>query len=187
MIQQSRWYTTGRPIVKTNPVFDNPTANRLARKATEEATRELASKPRDQLDPGNPNHPRFDKAEPVLAKHLGKPLSKDIFFADAQDIGHLWRQLWELENQLADRLLEHPLGTAAIVDEDAWVLRDDGEKLMLVHGFWSGSQLSDETSRFDFDLGWIDIDEDGLHHAISKVQQALDQLDQVESGLRLIA
>lgn len=114
-------------------------------------------------------------------------MSKDIFFADAPDIGHLWRQLWELENQLADRLLEHPLGAAAIVDGDAWMLRDDGENLYLVHGNWDGSTLTDETSRFDFDLGWIDIDEDGLHHAISMVQQALDQLDQDESGLRLIA
>lgn len=187
MIQQFRWHITGRPIVKSNPVFDNPGVNRLARKANEEATRELASKPRDQLDPGNPNHPRFDKTGPVLAKDLGKPVSKDIFFADAPDIGHLWRQLWELENQLADRLLEHPLGAAAIVDGDAWMLRDDGENLYLVHGNWDGSTLTDETSRFDFDLGWIDIDEDGLHHAISMVQQAIDQLDQDESGLRLIA
>jgi len=84
-------------------------------------------------------------------------------------------------------LLEHPLGAAAIVDGDAWMLRDDGENLYLVHGNWDGSTLTDETSRFDFDLGWIDIDEDGLHHAISMVQQALDQLDQDESGLRLIA
>jgi len=173
--------------VKSDPVFDNPAVKRLARKATESAINELADTPRDQLDPGNPNHPRFDKTERVLAKNLGKPVSKDIFFADAPDIGHLWRQLWELENQLADRLLEYPLGAAAIVDQDAWMLRDEGESLTLAHGKWDGSKLTDETSRFDFDLSWIDIvEEDGLNQAISKVWDAIHQLDGFIIGPQMI-
>lgn len=49
-----------------NSFFDSPAVNRLARRATAEATRDLANTPRDQLDPGNPNHPdNFDQPRAV--------------------------------------------------------------------------------------------------------------------------
>jgi hypothetical protein len=44
----------------TDPVFDNPQAFRIARKAVDESIAELNRTPRHLLDPGNPNHPSYD-------------------------------------------------------------------------------------------------------------------------------
>jgi hypothetical protein len=41
-------------------VFDSPEAIAVARRATREATEELARTPRHLLDEGNPSHPRYD-------------------------------------------------------------------------------------------------------------------------------
>lgn len=42
-------------------VFDSKSARRIARIATDEATRELNNTPRHMLDEGNPNHPMYDR------------------------------------------------------------------------------------------------------------------------------
>jgi hypothetical protein len=44
----------------TSPIFDSPTALRIARQATDAAIAELDRKPRHLLDEGNPNHPMYD-------------------------------------------------------------------------------------------------------------------------------
>lgn len=51
--------------MKTNPVFDNPVAYRMGKKAMQEAKAALDATPRHLLDPGNPNHPdNFDVRTP---------------------------------------------------------------------------------------------------------------------------
>lgn len=102
-----------------------------------------------------------------------KPLRTDFMFDDDQNFGHLWRELWTLENELGTRLLDHPIGTMVVSGDDAWVLRDIGDELVIVHGNWSEGHISDETSRYDFDLDWTDVDETDLSEGISRLQHAL--------------
>lgn len=109
-------------------------------------------------------------------KH-GKPLRKDFLFSDAPALGPLWTQLWELENELGERLLDHPIGAMVIAEDEAWLLRDLGDELVIVHGNWADGKLSDETSRYDFDLDWSDVDEDGLNEGIRRIHHALHHFE----------
>lgn len=109
-----------------------------------------------------------------------KPIRTDRVFADVEGmLGVLWNQFCFIENELAEMLHSLPLGTAVVLDGDAWVLRDDGACLVLVHGNYADGEITDEESRFDFDLGRIDVNEDELQSYIERVQKAMSSFNTV--------
>lgn len=109
-----------------------------------------------------------------------KPIKTDRVFADAEGmLGVLWSQFCFVENELAEMLHSLPLGTAVVLDGDVWVLRDDGACLVLVHGNYADGEITDEVSRFDFDLSWIDVSEDELQSYIERVQKAMSSFNTV--------
>lgn len=106
-------------------------------------------------------------------------LRLDHPFKDAPDVGPLWTQLGEIENEIAKKLMSRPKGTVLVLDEQGWMLKDDGQYLVLVHGHWSDGHLACLTSRFDMNLEWVDIEEYELCQAIGIAQNALWAFDEL--------
>lgn len=106
-----------------------------------------------------------------------KPLRLEIPFKEAPHVGGLWMELGEIENEIAVKLIAYPLSTAVVLDGQAWMLKDEGEALVLIHGSWADGQLSCATSRFDLSHEWVDIEEEELNQAICTAQQALLEFD----------
>ncbi len=108
-------------------------------------------------------------------------LRKDIVFQNApQPYASLWNNVSVLENQLAEKLLARPaaLEGFVLVDRDAWLLVEAGDHLQLCHANLVGGELVDETSRFDVDLGWVDIEEDALQSYLDVLQTAVEEFDE---------
>ena len=111
-----------------------------------------------------------------------KPLRRDEVFADAPEpLGRHWRNLCTMENHLGDLLLSKPLGTVAIVDKEAWYLREVGDYLELHHANFNNDVLIDAQTRFETGLEWVDIDEEGLLYIQEQLQKAISSF---ENGLK---
>lgn len=172
--------------MRTCPVFDSPAAFRIAKAAIKQSRQELDQTPRHLLDPGNPNHPdNFDVKPSCYVQQCksmisAKPVKTDLVFANLEgSLGFLWSQFCSIENQLAEMLHPLPLGTAVVLGGDAWVLREDGDALVLVHGNYAKGEITGEESRFDFDLSWVDIEEDELQGYINRVKHAMTTFNTV--------
>ena len=108
------------------------------------------------------------------------PLKSESVFEDAPEpVGMLWRNLTRLENTLAEKLLQLPLGTLVVVEQDAWILREDGTHVVLCHGNYADQAISEESSRFDFDLGWVDVEPNELQDYLERVTRAIDEFQTV--------
>lgn len=105
-------------------------------------------------------------------------LKTDYIFENASGrLGVLWHQLCDSENVLASKLQSMPVGTAAVSGFDFWALRDDGGELVLVHMHIDPDYLCHEVlegsdSRFEFDLEWVDVDEEELESYIDRIDAA---------------
>lgn len=103
-----------------------------------------------------------------------KPIKKDRVFTNAPgELGDLWGQVCAVENEMAEKLQSLPLGTTAVSGMDAWFLEDDGEFLVLMHVAPVALTLFAASSRFDFDLEAVDVDEDMLMDYIALVNNAM--------------
>jgi hypothetical protein len=108
-------------------------------------------------------------------------IKMDPVFADAPEpLGMHWRNLCNMENMLAIRLLERP-GMMVAHEMDAWYLSEQGEcePLVLVHSNYSDGELNNESSRFDFDLDWVDVEAPDLEDLIKRLQHVLINFDQL--------
>lgn len=112
----------------------------------------------------------------VLNRKMLK-IKTDLVFADAPEpIGMLWRNLCSLENQLAEKL-QGKHGAVVIIDQDAWMLLEQCDELLLYHATYIDERLNDEVSRFDHGLDWVDIEEDQLQDYNHLLQRAVDEFD----------
>lgn len=104
------------------------------------------------------------------------PLRTDRVFADAPgEVGAAWANLCEEENRLAGYLSSQEEGTAVVLDGDAWYLEmDEGQQLVLMHGEVVDGKIKNASSRFDFDLGWVDIQAEEVAAYTSRVSSVAD-------------
>lgn len=108
-------------------------------------------------------------------------IRKDAVFGDAPgEAGVLWRNLALAENALAEMLKPFPVGAVIACGDSAWYLEEDGALLNLVHASFDNGQLVNPSSRFDFDLDWVDTDTDGLSAYIDKVNSAIGSFSPAE-------
>lgn len=113
-----------------------------------------------------------------------RPVNDSFVFQNVEgELGVLWNNLCVAENALAEKLKPLPLGTAVVLGLDAWLLRDDGDKLVLVHGNYIDGKLGEEQSRFDADLSWVDISEASLQYLVAQIGEATDKMDTVFLGV----
>lgn len=102
----------------------------------------------------------------------------DAVHADAPgQLGDLWRKMAEAENALAEKLLPYPLGSAITNDDSAWHLEADGDTLNLVHSSIVEGKAVNQASRFDIDLAWVDVEEEGLIIYTAEVLAVADSFD----------
>ncbi|MDT8992773.1 hypothetical protein RQP54_18010 [Curvibacter sp. APW13] len=103
-------------------------------------------------------------ANASMAPAQGKAKVKtDMVFADQPgEHGMLWVNLCLLENELAKLLAASPEGTRAINGHEVWFLKEVDGELVLMHGMLDGDEPKEITSRFDFDLEWVDYGVDEL-------------------------
>lgn len=104
------------------------------------------------------------------------PIRTDRVFADAPgEVGAAWANLCEEENRLAGYLSTLEEGTAVVQEGDAWYLEmDEGQQLVLMHGEVVDGKVKNASSRFDFDLGWADIEAEEVRAYTSRVSSAAD-------------
>ena len=103
-----------------------------------------------------------------------KPIKTDMVFATVPgELGLSWTALCEGENELAEKLRTLPFGTAAVHGESVWFLYDYGDHLALCHGQYVNGVVSNTTSRFDFDLQWVDLEEDEISVHAQLVRQVV--------------
>lgn len=84
-----------------------------------------------------------------------------------------WRNLAALENQLAELLAKHT-GKMVANELDAYYLKIVDGELILCHATFIDGQLADESSRFDFDLEFVDITADELQFAIRGLETCIE-------------
>ena len=102
-------------------------------------------------------------------------INKEIVYAGAEPpLGGLWQQVCEAENALAEMLEPLPEGTAVLGDHEVWLLVPGDEGLELSHANWDGETLSDLTSRFDFGLAFVDVEESDLEDSIRRTEIAME-------------
>lgn len=90
-------------------------------------------------------------------------LKTEMVFASAPgQLGALWHNLCVLENQLAELLATEPAGAQAINGVDVWYLEEVDSQHVLMHATLVNGSLCEPSSRFDFDLEWVDIEEEEL-------------------------
>lgn len=108
---------------------------------------------------------------------LDKQIRRDSVFTNAPgELGGLWGQVCAVENEMAEKLQSLPPGTAAVSGEHAWFLEDDGEFLILMHAAPIGTlagTIAAASSRFDFNLEAVDVDEDMLTDYVATVNNAM--------------
>lgn len=111
----------------------------------------------------------------------GGPLKLDILFEEAPDTGAVWGQVCRAENALAEKLQCLPEGTAVILDKDAWFLkRDTVENVrILCHAEYADGVISNVSSRFDFDLMFVEITKEDLENYLSRIVCASEQFTTV--------
>jgi hypothetical protein len=104
------------------------------------------------------------------------PIRTDRVFADAPgEVGAAWANLCEEENRLAGYLSSQDEGTAVVLDGDAWYLElGEGQQLVLMHGEVVDGKIKNASSRFDFDLGWVDIEAEEVAAYTSRVSSVAD-------------
>lgn len=111
-------------------------------------------------------------------KASSKPIRTDTVFGDAPEPeGGLWRNMATFENALANKLLARP-GSVVAIGTDAWMLREVGDHQVLHHATLTEDGLTDEMSRFDFGLEWVDQDAGALEAHNSLLMRANDEFDQ---------
>jgi hypothetical protein len=106
------------------------------------------------------------------------PLKTEVLFATCPVTGHIWQKVCLAENLLSEKLKNFPEGTVVYkVGGDAWFLKvKDGERV-LCHAEYVNNAvvpLIGASSRFDFDLMFIDISEDDLEDYASRITLATE-------------
>ena len=105
-------------------------------------------------------------------------INKHAPFTDAPGtLGTLWGDLATAENELAELLLAHEIGSAIVADGSAWYLEEDSGWLNLVHSEFKDGATSNAATRFDVDLDWVDVDEESLTEYIRKVESVIASFD----------
>ena len=106
----------------------------------------------------------------------GRRIKDDLVLAHVPgEIGSLWQKLCEAENELARKLLDKGPGIIVVQDDDGWYLEIDGQQLMLmrVEAASADGPFTDQSSRFDFDLSWVDLGEEDLRVYTDTVLRAV--------------
>lgn len=120
----------------------------------------------------------FTRVSPVGKVVDGKllKLKKDMVFVDNESNGSAWRNLCNAENDLAEKLLPYPLGTFVAQDGEAWFLaKSDDTTLVLTHANYHLGVLSEPTNRFEFDLSFVDQEEESLENAMDAAVRVLQE------------
>lgn len=110
----------------------------------------------------------------------GKRIKDDLVLAHVPgEIGALWTKLCEAENELARKLLDKGPGIIVVQDDDGWYLEIDGQYLVLtrVEAASADGPFTDQSSRFDFDLSWVDVGEEDLRVYADTVLRAVASFD----------
>jgi len=114
------------------------------------------------------------------------PLKLDAVLEDAPGhLGSLWHNLCQAENELAQRLKDLPLGTALVLNTDAWFLNVEDEHLVLCHANYIDEALTEVTSRFDIGLSWIDVEEEALEYYIDQIGEALQSFNPLDLSSKI--
>lgn len=116
-----------------------------------------------------------------------KPIRLDAVFADAPgELGTAWAELCEAENHLAVRLAQLEPGTRVLNGPDAWYLQDVDGQRVLMHAVLVDGEPQEGSSRFDFDLGWVDIDAEELRDYAARVSASAgicEELGRLQASL----
>lgn len=99
-------------------------------------------------------------------------LTAPVFANAPEPFGHLWRNLATLENQLAEQLLEQP-DCALVIGVHAFFLHEGAEGIALMHAARYGDEFFDAQSRFDLDMGWVDVDTAEIEDYNLTLEQAI--------------
>lgn len=101
------------------------------------------------------------------------PIRTDPVFVDAPgDVGIAWSELCMEENRLSGYLSCLDEGTAVLMDDDAWFLElDDERQFVLMHGRVVAGEVQEPSSRFDFDLDWVDVSVDDVRSYTARVSR----------------
>ncbi len=86
--------------------------------------------------------------------------------------GEFWVAMSEAENQLARWLADYPEGTGLVKDGRIWFLDINDEtngKRVLFSGSYDNGEISEVSSRFEFDLMFVDVSEDDLRTYIESI------------------
>jgi hypothetical protein len=112
-------------------------------------------------------------------KFHSAPLQTDVLFETCPVTGPAWQQYCSAENILAEKLKNMPQGTAVFNnDGDIWFLKLKDNKRILCHAEYinnAENPLLNVSSRFDFDLAFIDIDEDELEEYSRRITVATEE------------
>lgn len=127
----------------------------------------------------NLNHGSFfTRISPIGKVVDGKllKLKKDMVFIDNESTGSFWRNLCNAENDLAEKLLPYSIGTFVAQDDEAWFLaKSDDTTLVLTHANYHLGVLSEPTNRFEFNLSFVDQEEESLEIAKDATVRVLQE------------
>lgn len=106
------------------------------------------------------------------------PLNTDILFGDAPgETGGLWARVCEAENALAKKLRDLPEGTAVILADEVWFLAVKDGMRVLTHAQYKDGEITEASSRSDFDLMFVDVSDDDLREYAERVERATEQFE----------
>ena len=121
-------------------------------------------------------------------------IRQDRIFADAQgEVGAAWAAFVDAENKLANLLLQKAIKEAqlsktggqwasqiVLVDEaeaEAYTLSEREGAYDLMRSEIVDGKLENSSTRFDFDLDWVDLGADEINHVVSKLEKLAENFE----------
>lgn len=104
-------------------------------------------------------------------------LTGPVLASAAHPFNELWASLSDLQDRLAQHLLQHPMGTVMVNSGTGWALSEEEEGLHVVAGAVVDGVLQEPESRFDADLSWVDVSEQDLEEQIAVLGDAVAKLE----------
>lgn len=106
------------------------------------------------------------------------PLNLEIPFAELE----FWRKMGEAENVLAEKLASLPEGTAVCLDDKEGIcfLKVEDGKRILKRGTLANGRVTDVTSRHDFELDYVDVENDELDAYTAQIYRAVEEFSTID-------
>ena len=131
---------------------------------------------------------KFAEDHPAPVRFQDVPIATDYIFQDAGN-SHLWMEMVDAENQLAEKLGNFPFGTLVTVESDVLSdvyflgINEEIGKRVLYRADISSMHdaicytIKNEASRFDFDLSWVDVADEDIEKHTRNVIKATQEFN----------